>query len=82
MRLNKFLAAHTGLSRRAADRAITEGRVEINQVPAKLGDIVVSGDRVSLDGEFLEEKTPLITIMLHKPVAFAHFNCPFLATAV
>ncbi len=49
MRLNKFLAAHTDLSRRAADKAIADGRVEINGLQAHLGDVVIATDTVTLD---------------------------------
>lgn len=70
MRLNQYLALHTGLSRRAADRAVTEGRVEINGTLARLGDIVVEGDRVALDGLELKAKTDILTVMLNKPAGY------------
>ena len=37
MRINKFIAQATGLSRRAADSAIAESRVRINGELAELG---------------------------------------------
>jgi ribosomal 50S subunit-recycling heat shock protein len=47
VRLNKCL---TTLSRRAADQAIFENRVTINNNVAKIGDKVKRGDIVRLDG--------------------------------
>lgn len=70
MRLNQFLAARTSLSRRTADQAISEGRVEINGVLARLGDTVIDSDIVTLDGRPLEEQPQLVTIMLHKPAGY------------
>ncbi len=70
MRLNQFLARHTDLSRRSADQAIAEGRVEINGTPAKLGDVVIASDRVTLDGHLVEPAAPLTTIMLNKPTGY------------
>lgn len=49
VRLNKCL----GLSRRAADTAIEEGRVTVNGVLSKPGCKVKAGDKVRLDGQLL-----------------------------
>lgn len=70
MRLNQYLALHTGLSRRAADRAVTEGRVEINGILARLGDIVVDGDKVSLDSRLVNTDVRLQTVLLNKPIGY------------
>lgn len=70
MRLNQFLARHTDLSRRKADVAIEQGRVEINGVPAKLGDIVIESDLVSLDSHKITPTVTRTTIMLYKPVGY------------
>ncbi len=70
MRINKFVAQATGLSRRAADRAIQDGRVAINHLPAKLGDNVSSDDHTTLDGDQLTLKPKTTTIMLNKPVGY------------
>ncbi|HEY5152600.1 MAG TPA: pseudouridine synthase [Candidatus Saccharimonadales bacterium] len=69
MRINKFVARATGLSRRAADAAIQNGRVTINQRTAALGDNIDDGDTVNLDGQ------PIIaagsrTVMLNKPAGY------------
>jgi len=68
MRINKWLAQATGLSRRAADRAVQAGRVTINGRRAVVGD-EVADDAVSLDGKSVRPgKT--VTIMLNKPVGY------------
>lgn len=48
MRINKYIASGSNLSRRAADAAIAAGRVTINGRVAKLGDHVAEGDIVRL----------------------------------
>ncbi len=69
MRLNKFLAGATGMSRRAADTAIQSGRVKINNQPAVMGVALQPGDVVELDGRIVTAgKT--VTIMLNKPVGY------------
>jgi 23S rRNA pseudouridine2605 synthase len=67
MRINKFIAAATGLSRRAADQVITEGRVQVNGAAPQTGQPVTDTDQVLLDGKELTIKTSQ-TILLHKPV--------------
>lgn len=69
MRLNQFLARHTGMSRREADKAIEDGRVELNGHPATLGDQVADNDTVALDGQTVET-TESITVMLNKPPGY------------
>jgi len=66
MRINKFVAAATGMSRRAADTAIQEHRVSISGHSAETGQIVKDDYVVTLDGKQIEipEAT---TVMLNKP---------------
>lgn len=70
MRINKFIAQSTSLSRRDADSAIADGRVEINDTLAMPGDIVVEGDNVTLDSHRIEPSKTKQTIMLNKPVGY------------
>lgn len=70
MRLNQFLAKYTGLSRRGADKAVAEGRVEVNGVLARIGDIVVPTDVVTLDGQRINTAANTITIIFHKPTGY------------
>ena len=69
MRLNKFIASSTALSRRAADAAIADGRVTVNGKLAATGQEVGSADTVALDNRTI---TPTVktTIMLHKPAGY------------
>jgi 23S rRNA pseudouridine2605 synthase len=70
VRLNKYIALSTGMSRRAADDAIAKGQVLINNIPAELGQQVEpEKDAVTLDGRAI---TPAvnITIILNKPTDY------------
>jgi 23S rRNA pseudouridine2605 synthase len=70
MRINKYVAQATGISRRAADQAIAEGRVSINGELAKLGDDVEDGSIIELDHAPLTIKPVHTTIMLNKPSGY------------
>jgi pseudouridine synthase len=69
MRINKFIAAATGLSRRAADEAMASGRVRVNGLPPKTGQNINGTDSVLLDGQQLKLLAPQ-TILLHKPIGY------------
>jgi 23S rRNA pseudouridine2605 synthase len=70
MRINKFVARATGMGRRAADAAISEGRVTINLRPAANGSAVGGSDAVRLDSKLLELPAAATTVMLNKPVGY------------
>jgi 23S rRNA pseudouridine2605 synthase len=70
MRINQYIASATGLSRRAADTAVTEGRITINGQTAALGQTVAPTDAVSLDGLPLVPKTAHTYLMLNKPAGY------------
>lgn len=70
MRLNKYVALATGMSRRAADKAIDWGRVTINGTPANAGQQVAPTDAIELDGEALNAPDQTQTIILNKPVGY------------
>lgn len=71
MRLNRFLSLHTSLSRRGADKAISDGRVIVNQKIADLGTQVADTDVIFLDDKKIEPaKTEIKTIILNKPVGY------------
>lgn len=69
MRINKYVAQATGMSRRAADKAIEDGRVCINGQPVSAGQQASKNTVVTLDNERLQLPA-LTTIMLHKPVGY------------
>jgi 23S rRNA pseudouridine2605 synthase len=67
MRLNKYIASSSFLSRRAADQAILDGRVTVNgQIPEQ-GQPVATSDVVALDGRVIKPEAATITIMFNKP---------------
>ncbi|HZL07759.1 MAG TPA: pseudouridine synthase [Candidatus Dormibacteraeota bacterium] len=70
MRINKFVAQATGLSRRAADRIIEEGRVAINRQATSPGDSVGDNDTVELDGQVISAAAEHLTIILNKPPGY------------
>lgn len=70
MRINKFVAQASGLSRRAADRAIEAGRVTVNGQPGSTGDDIINSVVVRLDDKLLELPNVHTTIMLNKPAGF------------
>lgn len=66
MRVNRYLAEASTLSRRAADQAVHDGRVTINGQLAQVGQQLADGDEVCLDGHPVTP-APHRTIMLNKP---------------
>jgi 23S rRNA pseudouridine2605 synthase len=70
MRINKYVAACTGLSRRAADAAIEAGRVLVNGQKPGPGDDVADADTVTLDRLAITPAVKTITIMMNKPVGY------------
>jgi pseudouridine synthase len=71
MRLNKFLADNTELSRRKADVAIENGRIAINGQRASLGTVINFDDKVTIDGKLIKSKEiKIITVLLNKPVGY------------
>lgn len=69
MRLNKFLAQYTHLSRRKADEAISDGQVSINgEKVITLGVLVdPNKDQVSLKGKPVKITQEFVYVMLNKP---------------
>jgi 23S rRNA pseudouridine2605 synthase len=70
MRLNKFIAGNTGLSRRAADAAVEQGRVRVNDQLPLSGQDVNQTDVVMFDGRIITPDVKTMTIMLNKPVGY------------
>ncbi|EHC97742.1 Pseudouridine synthase RsuA [Salmonella enterica subsp. enterica serovar Wandsworth str. A4-580] len=69
-RLNKYISESGICSRREADRFIEQGNVFINGKRAAIGDQVVAGDVVKVNGRLIEprEADDLVLIALNKPV--------------
>lgn len=69
MRINKFIAHATGMSRRAADQVIAGGRVTINGIKPSSGYDVLESDVVRLDNSPLLVQE-YVSIVLNKPVGY------------
>ena len=69
LRLNKFVARATGMSRRAADDAIAQKRVRINGQLAEQGALASPADLVTLDGKPIQLQATQ-TILFNKPVGY------------
>lgn len=69
MRINRFIAQATGMSRRSADQAIADGRVTVNGVAPTPGQAINPTDIVLVDAQRVQPQRT-ITIMLHKPVGY------------
>lgn len=70
MRINKFVALASGLSRRGADAAIAAGRVTLNNQSVTPGLDVLPEDSVLLDGQIITPPAQLVTILLNKPTGY------------
>jgi 23S rRNA pseudouridine2605 synthase len=72
MRINRFVATATGLSRRNVDVLIAQGQVTVNGKPADIGYDVSPGDVVTYNGKTLHasDDTEFQTIILNKPVGY------------
>ena len=71
MRLNKFIAHATGISRREADELIKAGNVVVNGKAADLGcDVDPNDDTVTVNNQLVKLPTEHTTIMLNKPVGY------------
>ncbi|MDN3399765.1 23S rRNA pseudouridine(2604) synthase RluF [Psychrobacter sp. APC 3426] len=69
-RLNKYISESGICSRRDADRFIEQGNVYVNGKRAQVGDQVVVGDTVKVNGQLIEprEADDFVFIVLNKPV--------------
>jgi 23S rRNA pseudouridine2604 synthase len=77
-RLNKYISESGICSRREADRYIEQGNVYVNGKRAKVGDQVVPGDRVKVNGQSIEpqEAEAFVFIALNKPVGIVSTTEP------
>lgn len=70
MRINKFVAQSTGISRRKADQLIISGQVLVNSKTAVSGQAVSSDDVVSFNNQILSLPEVTTTILVNKPVGY------------
>ena len=70
MRLDKYIAQTTDLSRALVKLALRNNRVRVNGEPVKDASLhLAASDRVALDGEALSPLGPRY-FMLHKPLGY------------
>lgn len=74
IRLNKYLSTCGYCSRREADRLLELGRVSVDGSPAGLGDKVMSGQCVCVDGQPVVKNTDRVVIAFHKPAGVVCTN--------
>lgn len=67
-RLNKYMAQAGLCSRREADRYIDAGQVYINGVKAQIGQLVYSGDKVTIGAKQLSDAREKVVLAWYKPV--------------
>ncbi len=67
-RLNKYIADSGYCSRREADRLISEGRVRLDGRVGALGDRVLPGMDVTVDGKRLSGEGEKVYLLLNKPM--------------
>jgi 23S rRNA pseudouridine2605 synthase len=70
MRINRYIAHATGMSRRTADRVIAEDRVRVNDQPTTPGVQIGPSDQVKLDGKALSISEDLRVVVLNKPTGY------------
>lgn len=70
MRINKFVALATGLSRRRADELIARGDITVNGARVSAGLDITETDKVMLDGKVMVAPQQTTTIILNKPVGY------------
>lgn len=70
MRINKYLALYAGLSRRSADKAVSDSRVAVNGRVLQASQEVSDTDKVYLDSKLVVPHVDIKTIMLNKPEGY------------
>ncbi len=72
MRINKYIATSTGISRRAADGLIYLGKVTVNGLHASSGQDVSDADVIIVDSKLIDKASDqhITTIILNKPVGY------------
>lgn len=70
-RLQKLISAAGLMSRRAAEKALADGRVTVNGITASLGDKAdINIDEICVDGAILPSTDKKVYIMLNKPKGY------------
>lgn len=71
MRINKWIATHSGRGRRTVDELIAQQKVMVDGIVATLGQEVDGSEKIVVEGKLVDAKAAgHITILLHKPVGY------------
>jgi 23S rRNA pseudouridine2605 synthase len=70
MRINRYIAQATGISRRQADKLVQDRKVFINNLPAQLSDHATAVDKVFVNKKQIFLPLETTTIILNKPVGY------------
>lgn len=70
MRINKYIAEVSGVSRREADELIAQGDVRVNGEIARIGQTITDTDTITVHGKELAKQSHYEYIMLHKPIGY------------
>jgi pseudouridine synthase len=70
MRLNKFIAENSGVSRREADDLIAASKVAVDGEVAILGQRITEVSKVIINDKELKPREDHITVLLNKPVGY------------
>jgi 23S rRNA pseudouridine2605 synthase len=70
MRINKYIAQRSGLSRRAVDEIIERGGILVNETRAKVGQQIEAGQKISYKDKHwvVESDSKAQTILYYKPI--------------
>ncbi|HSX47742.1 MAG TPA: pseudouridine synthase [Patescibacteria group bacterium] len=66
MRINKYVAQATGLSRRHIDNLISQNKILINDSPAKLGQDVKAIDEIKINEKVIKLTNNKVLVILNK----------------
>ncbi len=67
MRLNKYMSDAGVCSRRQADRLVEEGRIMVDGSPAVLGQQIMEGQKITLDGKEIRPVRRKVLLAFNKP---------------
>lgn len=70
VRINKFIAERLGLSRRESDEYIEDGRVTVDNQPARLGQPITAESLIKVDGDTVSAEVKYLYVELHKPAGY------------
>lgn len=74
MRINKYVASATGLSRRTVDKLVKEKKIKVNGSIAFLGQDINEFDKVAVGKTEIQPNRRFVSILLNKPAGYISSN--------